>query len=79
MAGLPIQSAPTYSCVLPSDGREIKFRPFLVKEQKVLILARESEDSKEILEAVKTLISNVTDGRVDANELPVIDMEVHLS
>ena len=33
MAGLPIQSAPTYTCVLPSDGREIKFRPFLVKEQ----------------------------------------------
>lgn len=72
---LPIQTAPTYRCVLPSDGREIKFRPFLVKEQKVLILARESEDSKEILEAVKTLISNVTEGEVDANELAVVDME----
>jgi len=72
---LPIQTAPTYRCVLPSDGREVKFRPFLVKEQKVLILARESEDSKEILEAVKTLISNVTEGDVDANTLPMVDME----
>ena len=75
MAGLPIQSAPTYSCVLPSDGREIKFRPFLVKEQKVLVLARESENAKETLEAVKTLISNVTFGEVNANELPMIDMD----
>ena len=75
MAGLPIQSAPTYTCVLPSDGREIKFRPFLVKEQKVLVLARESENAKETLEAVKTLISNVTFGEVNANELPMIDME----
>ena len=73
--GLPIQAAPTYRCVLPSDGREITFRPFLVKEQKVLILARESEDSKETLEAVKTLISNVTEGEVNANELPMVDME----
>ena len=73
--GLPIQTAPTYRCSLPSDGREIEFRPFLVNEQKVLILARESEDSKEILEAVKTLIGNVTNGKVDVNELPMIDME----
>ena len=75
MAGLPIQSAPTYRCVLPSDGREIKFRPFLVKEQKVLVLARESENARETLEAVKTLINNVTFGEVDSNELPMIDME----
>ena len=75
MAGLPIQSAPTYTCVLPSDGREIKFRPFLVKEQKVLVLARESENARQTLEAVKILINNVTFGEVDANELPMIDME----
>ena len=62
--GLPIQSAPTYKTVLPSDGREVKFRPFLVKEQKVLLLAKESEDKKESLEAVKTMINNVTLGRL---------------
>jgi len=73
--GLPIQAAPTYRCNLPSDGREVIFRPFLVKEQKVLILARESDDSKEILESVKTLLGNVTEGKVNVNELPMIDME----
>lgn len=73
--GLPIQSAPTYKTVLPSDGREVKFRPFLVKEQKVLLLAKESENKKESLEAVKTMINNVTFGEIDANELATIDLE----
>ena len=41
---LPKQSAPKYTCILPSDGREIEYRPFLVKEQKVLLLAQEQED-----------------------------------
>ena len=73
--GLPIQSAPTYTCVLPSNGDEVKFRPFLVKEQKVLILARESEDTKQSLNAVKDLISAVTFNKVDADELAMIDLE----
>ena len=73
--GLPIQSAPTYKTVLPSDGREVKFRPFLVKEQKVLLLAKESDDKKESLEAVKTMINNVTFGEINANELATIDLE----
>jgi len=73
--GLPIQSAPTYTCVLPSNGEEVKFRPFLVKEQKVLILARESEDTKQSLDAVKELISAVTFDKVNADELAMIDLE----
>jgi hypothetical protein len=73
--GLPIQSAPTYTCVLPSNGDEVKFRPFLVKEQKVLILARESEDTKQSLNAVKDLISAVTFNKVNADELAMIDLE----
>ena len=60
--GLPIQSAPTYKTVLPSDGREIKFRPFLVKEQKVLMLAKEGDNQEESLEAVKNMINDVTFG-----------------
>ena len=73
--GLPIQSAPTYKTVLPSDGREVKFRPFLVKEQKVLMLAKEGDNQEESLEAIKNMISEVTFGDVDANELAMVDLE----
>ena len=73
--GLPIQSAPTYKTVLPSDGREVKFRPFLVKEQKVLMLAKEGDNQEESLEAIKNMISEVTFGEVDANELAMVDLE----
>ena len=72
---LPIQSAPTYTTNLPSDGREVKFRPFLVKEQKILVLAREGEDTKRTLDAVKELIHNVTFEKVVADELPMVDLE----
>ena len=73
--GLPIQSTPTYTCVLPSDGREIKYRPFLVKEQKILTLAKESDDEKAVFEAVKELLNAVCITEIDSNELPIIDME----
>ncbi|SVD92855.1 uncharacterized protein METZ01_LOCUS445709, partial [marine metagenome] len=72
---LPIQSAPTYTTNLPSDGREVKFRPFLVKEQKILVLAREGEDTRKTLDAVKELIHNVTFEKVVADELPMVDLE----
>jgi len=73
--GLPIQSAPTYKCVLPSDGKEVKFRPFLVKEQKILTIARESEDQGQIFDAVKDLLEAVTIPSVVCNDLAVIDLE----
>jgi len=61
--------------VLPSDGREVKFRPFLVKEQKVLMLAKEGENSEESLETVKNMIHDVTFEKVDANDLAMVDLE----
>ena len=73
--GLPIQSTPTHECVLPSNGETIKFRPFLVKEQKVLTLARESEDQKQILGAIKKMISAVTFEKVEATKLAMADLE----
>ena len=73
--GLPIQSTPTYTCVLPSDGRTIKYRPFLVKEQKILTLARESEDQQQIFGAVKDLLEAVTIPSIVCNDLAVIDLE----
>ncbi len=73
--GLPIQSTPTHECVLPSNGETVKFRPFLVKEQKVLTLARESEDQKQVLRAVKDIIHAVTFEKVDAAKLAMADLE----
>lgn len=72
---LPIQSTPTYTTVLPSNGEEVKYRPFLVKEQKVLVMAREGENNKQIMDSVKTLIHAVTFEKVDANKLATIDLE----
>ena len=53
---LPIQTEPKYNCILPSDGKEVKYRPFLVKEQKMLLIAQEENDEAKIFEAVKDLI-----------------------
>jgi len=55
---LPKITAPTYEMILPSSGRKIKYRPFLVKEEKLLIIAMESEDQKQITEALRTVLSN---------------------
>ena len=72
---LPKQATPKYKCILPSDGTEVEFRPFLVKEQKVLMLAQEEESDEAMLKAVQELISSVTEGKVKPKSLPVIDME----
>ena len=55
---LPKIATPTYELVIPSTGKKIKYRPFLVKEEKVLILAMESEDMSTIAVAVKDVIKN---------------------
>ena len=73
--GLPIQTAPSYMTELPSDGREVKFRPFLVKEQKILVLARESENFAEQMNAIRELISNVTYGKCIVDDMYSVDVE----
>ena len=54
---LPKIATPTYELVLPSSNRKIKYRPFLVKEEKILIIALESQDQKQIANAVKSILS----------------------
>jgi hypothetical protein len=73
---LPKISTPTYELEIPSSKKKIKYRPFLVKEEKILIIAMESEDNKQIAEAVKTVISNciITRG-VKVEELSTFDIE----
>ena len=55
---LPKISTPTYELVLPSSGKKVKYRPFLVKEEKILIMALESEDTKQITSAIKSVLSD---------------------
>lgn len=72
---LPKLVAPTYELVLPSTEQKIKYRPFLVREEKILLLAMESEDEKQMTEAVKTILKNCILSKVKVEELPVFDIE----
>ena len=73
---LPQIATPTYELVLPSTGKKIKYRPFLVKEEKILILALESENQKQITDAVKsTLKSCIITKGIKVDELPTFDIE----
>ena len=72
---LPKLNTPTYSLVLPSTGEEVKFRPFLVKEQKLLMLAQESENNKEMLDTVVKIVSSCTFNKDDPTHSPLFDIE----
>ena len=73
---LPKIATPTYELVLPSTGKKIKYRPFLVKEEKILILALESEDTKQITNAIKTILKScITTRGIKVEELPTFDIE----
>ena len=73
---LPKIATPTYELVLPSTGKTIKYRPFLVKEEKILILALESQSTKEITNAIKQVLKDciVTKG-IKVETLPTFDIE----
>ena len=73
--GLPKLNTPTYELVLPSTEEKIKYRPFLVKEQKLLLLAQESENKKEMLDAISQIIENCTFGKINGKESYVFDVE----
>ena len=72
---LPILETATYELTLPSKDVKVKFRPFLVKEEKVLLQALESQDDKEITNALKQIVHSCTFGTVDINTLPLFDVE----
>ena len=72
---LPKVGYPTYELELPSTGKTIKYRPFLVKEEKVLLLALESKDEKQVISAVKDLIKNCVITRIKVDTLPSFDLE----
>ena len=73
---LPKIATPTYELELPSTGKSIKYRPFLVKEEKVLVIALESEDTKQITNAIKAVLKNcVLTKVIKVENLPTFDIE----
>ena len=73
---LPTIVTPTYELELPSTGKKVKYRPFLVKEEKLLVLALETEETKDISTAIKTVLKNCIQTRgVKVENLPTFDIE----
>jgi hypothetical protein len=73
---LPTIVTPSYELELPSTGKKIKYRPFLVKEEKLLVLALETENTKDISTAIKTVLKNCIQTRgIKVENLPTFDIE----
>ena len=73
---LPKINTPTYELTIPSNGKKIKYRPFLVREEKILILALESEDTKQITNAVVDILSEcILTKNIDITKLATFDIE----
>ena len=73
--GLPTIAVPEYTLTIPSTKKEVKYRPFLVKEEKILLLAMESEKTEEIITATQTIIENCVYGDINVKEMPTFDIE----
>ena len=71
---LPKLNVPVYEAILPSTEKVIKYRPFLVKEEKLLLTAQESGEEA-VLPAVKQIIKNCVQGEIDVNNMPIFDIE----
>ncbi len=69
-----LNETPRYEATLPSNGEVVKYRPFLVKEQKVLMIAAETKDSKEMINAMINCVTHCVEG-VDAIKLPTYDLD----
>jgi hypothetical protein len=75
MNTLPQLEVPTYNVVIPSTKAEVSIRPFLVKEEKILMMAQESNNTKQVLSAMKDIINACTFNKVDSNALTSYDVE----
>ena len=72
---LPIINTPQYSLIVPSTDEEITFRPFLVKEEKILLIAQETGDDEASYRAVRNIIENCVTEPIDLDRMPLFDME----
>jgi hypothetical protein len=72
---LPVANTAKYELTLPSQQKTVSFRPFLVKEEKILLMAMESGNAGEMLNAVKDIVKNCTFGEIVAEDYPMFDIE----
>jgi len=72
---LPVLETPTYELTVPSTKKNVKFRPFLVKEEKVLMIAQETKDQKTIINAMKEIIKACTFDKLEPDTLTMYDLE----
>ena len=72
---LPKINTPTYELEVPSTNEKIKYRPFLVKEEKILLIAMESNENNQILQAVKDIVLECTFNKLDLGDMPMFDVE----
>jgi len=72
---LPVLTTPTFDLEVLSTKQKVRFRPFLVKEEKLLILAAESGDSAEMIKAMQNVVYSCSDGKLDGFELPFFDLQ----
>ena len=72
---LPEIVTPTYTLTVPSTKKKLKYRPFLVKEQKTLIIAMEQQDSEQTLEAIKTVLNNCIISKINLDDMALFDIE----
>lgn len=75
MSGLPKIIAPKYTLILPSSKKKITYRPFVVKEEKILLTALQAEDQDQMILALKQIVSNCTEGQLDPDTTPLFDIE----
>lgn len=72
---LPKLSSPMFSLTLPSNGQEIKYRPYTVEEEKILLMAKQANDQKESIRAIRQVVNNCIIDEIDVNSLPTFDLE----
>jgi len=72
---LPKIETPTYELTLPSQDIQVKYRPFLVKEEKILLMAVETGGQQELIQAIKDIVRACTFNKIDATNIPIFDLE----
>ena len=72
---LPVIETPRYELTLPSQDVKVQYRPFIVKEEKILMMAMESKNNKETISAIKDVLTACTYEKLDISKLPMFDLE----
>ena len=72
---LPRIDSPKYELRIPSSGDTVEYRPYLVKEEKLLMMAMETKDQQQMIRALRDVIAGCTEGKIQANDLAMFDLE----